>query len=207
MEDHLIEAAQEGRAAEVARLLQDGANVNCRDFLDGETPLHWASVAGHESVAELLLAHGADVHSTNTTGYTSLHRAASKGRLGVVRLLIAHGAQVDCKTDWGSTALHLAADRGHASTAELLLAHGANINSNDQGGANPSHFAADFGDKSTLQLLIANGADIDAKNHVGIAKRVLLLCLCAHPVLISSSMDGHHFTLLLLVAVPVRFNC
>jgi ankyrin repeat protein len=46
----------------------------------GWTPLHLSTYFGHRSVAEQLLAHGADVNAVNDAGDTPLHKAAFIGR-------------------------------------------------------------------------------------------------------------------------------
>ncbi|CAN0180587.1 unnamed protein product, partial [Hapterophycus canaliculatus] len=53
----LIDAASDGNLAGVKQLLACGAPIRSRDG-EGLTPLHRASVAGHASVAGLLLLDG-----------------------------------------------------------------------------------------------------------------------------------------------------
>merc|ERR1711924_70712 len=58
----------------------------------GGSPLHIASMRGHDAVASLLLAHKADPNATTNRGETPVHLASRNGHVGVVKLLIAHGA-------------------------------------------------------------------------------------------------------------------
>lgn len=51
----------------VQLLLDNRADVAAPD-VEGETALQWAAGAGHDSIVELLLAHGADVNAKNDLG-------------------------------------------------------------------------------------------------------------------------------------------
>ena len=55
----------------------------------GATALHWAALRGHENVADLLIAQGADLKATNSAGETPLQVAERAGHLKVVGLLRA----------------------------------------------------------------------------------------------------------------------
>jgi ankyrin repeat protein len=58
----------------------------------GNTPLLWASGAGHYDAVETLVARGADVNAVNTNGDTALHRAAWKNEDKICKFLISKGA-------------------------------------------------------------------------------------------------------------------
>ncbi|XP_066271903.1 ankyrin-1-like [Branchiostoma lanceolatum] len=95
LEVELVFAADSGDVEKVARLLQQGVDVNCSRYID--TPLHYAASRGHVGVAELLLKAGAQVDSRDGSEDTPLHLAASGGHVGVVELLLKAGAQVDSR--------------------------------------------------------------------------------------------------------------
>ena len=61
---------------------------------DGWTPLHLAAFFGHPKIAELLLAHAADVaaRSRNANGNTPLHAALAANQKMVAGLLMAAAA-------------------------------------------------------------------------------------------------------------------
>jgi uncharacterized protein len=73
--------------------------------------LHWAARnSGLEGatepamvgVAEVLLAHGAEVNKLTPSGETPLHMAAAANRLQMAQLLLAHGADPNAATvHWG----------------------------------------------------------------------------------------------------------
>ena len=78
---------------------------------DGWTPLHLAAFFGHPKIAELLLAHDADVtaRSRNPNGNTPLHAALAGNHKLVAGLLIGRGADVNAADATGWRPLHLAA--------------------------------------------------------------------------------------------------
>ena len=91
----LFEACAAGEIERVERLLAaDPAAVNTFST-DGWTPLHLAAFFGHSKIAELLLAHDADVtaRSRNTNGNTPLHAALAGNHKLVAGLLIGRGAR------------------------------------------------------------------------------------------------------------------
>jgi tetratricopeptide (TPR) repeat protein len=129
-EGTLIAFAQVDDPAEVARLLEEGADPN-EVHTGGWTALMWA--AGESATGEtvrLLLDAGADPNASNTEGYTPLMLAArSNPNPEVVRLLLERGADPNTRGRNNSTALSFAA--GYTDNVEavrLLLAAGADPN-------------------------------------------------------------------------------
>src|ERR1019366_4309153 len=99
----------------------------------GNTPLHCAAAFDlHKDVAELLLAHKAEINAKNKEGETSLHLAALAGRKDVSQLLLESGADVNAKSKDDLTPLHLAATKGQTEVIMLLLAKQADINAKDK---------------------------------------------------------------------------
>lgn len=119
----------------VRALLQDEPDLIAAYSEDGWTPLHLAAHFGSTEVAELLLAHGADVEarSRSREGNTPLHAAVAGKQPSLVDLLIARGADVDAADAGGWTALNIAAHEGVPAIIESLLRAGADptIPSND----------------------------------------------------------------------------
>ena len=73
-------------------------------------------------IAELLIAHRADVNAQTTTGVTPLYNASCRGMSSVVRVLLESKANVNAKPSYSSTtALTRACAAGHESVALLLL--------------------------------------------------------------------------------------
>ncbi|HKX19643.1 MAG TPA: ankyrin repeat domain-containing protein [bacterium] len=81
--------------------------------------LFFAAAVGNERIAEILLAHGADVNA-GMGGNTALHGAAFFGKLEITQWLLGHGADVNAKDYNGKTPFAIATDRGHGRVADLL---------------------------------------------------------------------------------------
>ena len=122
-------------------------------------------------MAELLLAHGAEVNTKSPSGYTPLHAAVITGNTDLVELLIAHGAEVNAQeSDGGHTPLYSAAGWMLCARTELvrlLIAHGADVNIKSTSGWTPLHEAARFGYVEIVKLLLAHGADVNARTLEG----------------------------------------
>jgi ankyrin repeat protein len=95
----LLHLAADRRTAEL--LLEHGAEIEARNrhkvFGPGNRPLHAAVYMDRPDVAEALMAAGADVNSTDDTGWTPLHIAVSNGRVELVKRLLDAGADVNAR--------------------------------------------------------------------------------------------------------------
>jgi ankyrin repeat protein len=115
-------AAFHGHWRLCAFLLESGAEANWADPETGETPLHAALSSnrpGHELVAKVLLASGADPNRTTkpgtetgafmrdvrNRGETPLHRAAAFCSEDAIQMLLDAGASVEAKDVNGDTPL------------------------------------------------------------------------------------------------------
>ena len=93
--NRLIDGAKSGNLEMVEQALRDGADINAtvydwaRYINDGMTPLHHASLGGHEKVVRLLLDRGAAVDARDIAGYTPLYAASMGGHSDVVRELLS----------------------------------------------------------------------------------------------------------------------
>ncbi|KAI9217468.1 hypothetical protein BC828DRAFT_391095 [Blastocladiella britannica] len=76
-EELLREAAALGNVKAVTHYLQAGVAASARNKVNGQTPLHWASVRGHAAVITVLLRYGADTSITNAKGLTPRQVAKS----------------------------------------------------------------------------------------------------------------------------------
>jgi ankyrin repeat protein len=96
---------------------------------DGWTPLHLACFFGQPSVAEMLIALGAEVNARSHNGMqnTPLHAAAAGRNQDAVRVLLEHGAEVNARQEGGWTALHAASQNGDVDMVRLLIAAGADV--------------------------------------------------------------------------------
>lgn len=87
----LLEAAKNGRVAEVEALLKAGVATAVRDT-SGRTALHLAAQGGHQATAQALLDHGADVNIKDNGGRTPLDAALANGHTGTAQFLQSKGA-------------------------------------------------------------------------------------------------------------------
>src|SRR5690606_32704712 len=90
----IADAAMNGEASALARLIDQGADVNAAQP-DGATALHWAVYRGDLAAVETLVDAGASVQSPNRNGATPLSLACENGNVDVVRLLLDAGADAN----------------------------------------------------------------------------------------------------------------
>ena len=89
---------------------------------------------GHEQVAEVLLATGANVNYAKADdSCTALMYAAQNGHDLCVSALIEYGADVNARNKQGGTALMFATQNGHNLCVDVLIENGAVVAQNIQG--------------------------------------------------------------------------
>ena len=105
----------------VELLLARGAQVNdaSRNAMR-VAPLHSALAGSDATIAELLVAAGADVNAVQADGYTPLHEAAQNGDQAMAERLLAAGADPLALLDDGSTPADSARRTGHQALASWL---------------------------------------------------------------------------------------
>ena len=163
-------ATENGNKEMVELLLDRGANVNDihSNQSDQYAPLHVAAVYGYKSIAEVLLAHKADVNIKTKSGLTPLHIASEKGFKAFAELLLANRADVAARDNSGATPLYSAIGSGNKPTVELLLAAKSDVNAKTQNGMTPLIKAAQSGQFEIARLLLEKGADVNAKCDSGV---------------------------------------
>uniref|UniRef100_A0ACB8F1E3 Uncharacterized protein n=1 Tax=Sphaerodactylus townsendi TaxID=933632 RepID=A0ACB8F1E3_9SAUR len=87
---------------------------------------------GNVDCLEVMLAHGADTLTTDSSGYTALHLSAKHGHPQCVSKLLQASCPVDVADSNGRTALHHAALSGCISCLEILCDFKASLNTKDQ---------------------------------------------------------------------------
>lgn len=110
----------------------------------GNTPLVWASDAGHTAVAKLLLSKGVDVNAQGYLGATAVCRASRRGNTDVLRLLLDHNASPDIPNKKMQYPLHFAAFKRNPEAVAELLEKGANPLVLDRKGRTPAQDTSDL---------------------------------------------------------------
>ena len=176
----------------VAKLVQEGHNVNVRDT-KGLTPLH---LARNGKVACALLAEGADLNLRNEEGLTPLLYNDNEE---VIRVLIEADARVDGHSEAGTPDVFLAAKHGKL---RLFYENGADLTATSPRGETCLNYIRRAED---LKLLLEAGLDMNACNFQGM--HPWYLCANAevqHAMLDAGFSQGpntwHGFSLLMAAA-------
>lgn len=123
--------------ASVKWLINNGADVNCRDR-QGCTPLTIAAQNGLVGHVLFLVKHGANVSILDNNEDSALHWAAYKGNDAVLITLLKMGQSISASDVFGHTPLHLAAIRGNLDAVEyLVLEAKADMTIKDKKGLTP----------------------------------------------------------------------
>ncbi|KAJ8400480.1 hypothetical protein AAFF_G00396040 [Aldrovandia affinis] len=126
-ETRLHRSAIRGEARRIKELINEGADVNVKDFA-GWTALHEACNRGYYDVAKQLLAAGAEVNTKGLDDDTPLHDASNNGHFKVVKLLLRYGGDPRQSNRRGETPLKVA---NSPTMLNLLLGKGTYTSSEE----------------------------------------------------------------------------
>ena len=121
LNDDLILAVKNGDEALVEILIDQVADINFKEKLNGYTLLHFGAEIGDLSIVELLVENGADVNAISSQKNTPLHLSAERGHLPVVEFLVDHGAEIDAVDNVGRTPLMYAVLSERLSLVRFLV--------------------------------------------------------------------------------------
>lgn len=125
-----------------------------------------AAEFGHEVIAKLLLAKGANVNASDAKLWTPLHTAAWYSQEAIMKLLLDRGANIEAVNRGAETPLHVAVRSSSKAAVKLLLDEGANFEAADDNGSRPLHIAA-YSRDGMVKLLLDKGADVHAADNDG----------------------------------------
>ncbi|MFT4040424.1 MAG: DNA mismatch endonuclease Vsr [Thermomicrobiales bacterium] len=161
-ETALLVATHGNQIAASRALIEAGADVNAKDFIN-DSPYLYAGARGYNEILQLTLLNGADLTSTNRYGGTALIPACERGHLNNVRTLIAAGVDVNHVNKLQWTALLEAIFLGdggpvHTEIVQALVDAGADVNLADGDGVTPLQHARQRGYTAMVAILEAAGA-------------------------------------------------
>lgn len=96
--EKLMQASKEGNLVYVGQYLENGGRIDFKAFIESVK-------FGHEDIASLFLAFGAQVNKLNKDDYTPLMVSVGRGHFGTVKLLLEAGADPTIKNKKGYDAL------------------------------------------------------------------------------------------------------
>lgn len=120
LNSRLLRATREGRIADIAALLDAGAEIETRDSANWQNSmLGVAAYKGHAAAARLLIDRGAKVNVQDRVGDTPLMNAVYGGHADIIKDLLASGADKAIQNTNGQTAVTAA--RGKTDAVRTLL--------------------------------------------------------------------------------------
>ncbi|XP_038285001.1 ankyrin repeat domain-containing protein 24 isoform X6 [Canis lupus familiaris] len=188
-DERLLQAVDSNDAARVAALITRKGLVPTKLDPEGKSAFHLAAMRGAASCLEVMLAHGANVMSTDGAGYNALHLAAKYGHPQCLKQLLQASCVVDVVDSSGWTALHHAAAGGCISCSEMLCSFKAQLNPRDRSGTTPLIIAAQMCHTDLCRLLLQQGA---AANDQDLQGRTALMMACegASPETVEVLLQG-----------------
>merc|ERR1719288_97169 len=158
-------------------LLEKSASVDSTDN-SGKTALHWAAERNLVAVAEILIAHSADLNATPVSGLwnglTPLKVAEKKGSQEMVKLLknaaTACRYHKDCETTQACSGGQWAPPMTSGKCVDLCFCENCNKgvnNARDRADDTPLHQAAKKNNAFAAKLLLENSANVDSADYDG----------------------------------------
>jgi ankyrin repeat protein len=150
----LIEAVAFGPLADVAAVVDRGADLEERDYWE-RTPWLIAIQTGDIPRAKFLLEHGSDKNAQGRCGKRPLFYAIENGHVPMLKWLLEIGTDIEQTDDFGDTALRTAVECCDDESLDILLAAGANVNKESETGTVLGYAST----RSITMKLMEAGAD------------------------------------------------
>ncbi|GBG15836.1 aNMKyrin [Novimethylophilus kurashikiensis] len=120
----LSEAIEQGDAKTVAKVLDEGVDINEKVFA-----WSWLQVASNKNqlpIVKMLVERGAELNYKHPiTKMTALSLAAVDGHTDIVKYLLSKGADPNIKLRGNVSVVRVVRDEGNTAMAELLMQNGA----------------------------------------------------------------------------------
>lgn len=169
------DAARAGDGGTIARLLQEGADINERDE-NGETALFTAARAAKPKIVDQLMVAGADATIRDDRGMTAVHAAALGGDPEAVSLLVGDAkftARIDINdhdNQFGVTPLIVAVEEGNGGVLAHLVGLDADLEITERQGYTALSLAAQQGHDQIVTILLRSGAQCQTVDPVWLAE-------------------------------------
>ncbi len=137
----LHHAAYRSEIAFATELLKAGANPNTPNFR-GETPLMWACKMNYLPMVHLIVSHGGDLTTRDSSGLLAIHHAADAGHTLIIDFLMLHGCDINTLDSLNKSCLMWASYSNHDMLVLWLLQQGADPEFVDTDGYTFIHWAA-----------------------------------------------------------------
>jgi len=151
----LMFAANSGKFEIVKLLLENGANPNQRNFVEGFTPIFDAIKNGHYDIVKLLIESGADLSVTDNQGNTPLLVSIYNNNSDQITIaLIEANSDVNYRNSLdGFYPLIASTILGNYSISKALIDYGARKNVSDINGITPLQYATSVKNADLCKLL------------------------------------------------------
>lgn len=161
----LTQAATQGNADTVARLVKAGVTVNAMGH-EASTPLLWALYVNNLVGMEALLKAGADPNQKTAGGVSVLTWAAGGDKPAQLALLLRYGgnANADDTGKIEDRPLSRASAQGHLENVKMLLQAKADVNVHDEYGSSAAHKAVAQGNFDLVAYLLESGYTFDLQS-------------------------------------------
>jgi len=152
---NLLKAVKTKDYGKLQNYLKKGANVNTRDYADGETPLYIASTLKDSIMVTLLLNDNAKTEiAKKSTGETPLMVAVRLKAHKIAELLISQNADVNAADRNGETSLYKAVRANDRESVKILLAANADWSMADNTGRTPLDLARENRRLRTMERML-----------------------------------------------------
>ena len=132
---------------------------------------YYAVQRGRKKIVEIMLEHGADVHSTGVWDETCLHCAIRHNHVDIVKMLVKAGCDIQATDDNGNLPIH-SAGTSFYNTSELIdyllqIGNRREVNANNFSGRTPIFASVVMGNFDACRAFLNHGANINAKSNDG----------------------------------------
>lgn len=149
----LIEAIKIGDNDTIKLLIDNNADINCKDSYNNSI-LMIAVASNFISSVKMVLNYDINHDLQNVFGNTALMIACEGGFLDIIKILLKYSINCDLQNYCGNTALMIACKRGYLNVVKILLKYGANPYIRNNSGDNVLTISLDFERKKTLKYLL-----------------------------------------------------